>query len=149
MGKGNNGRYLDSSQSMQRLFQHHFFSLLDKYFEPPPFPLDMRSNRKRRGLLALRGKSIVKPVGEVICIRKFYLPGIPIMWRHNGGFPSIHWKRRAKYKMATTIENDSDYFLQENPYPISTFHQLFDAERQGHYCKGTKMSNTYFYLKVS
>ena len=66
------------------------------------------------------------------------------MWRHNGGFPSIHWKRRAKYKMATTIENDSDYFLQENPYPISTFHQLFDAERQGHYCKGTKMSNTYF-----
>ena len=28
-------------------------------------------------------------------------------------------------------------------YPISTFHQLFDAERQGHYCKGTKMSNTY------
>ena len=27
----------------------------------------------------LSGKSIVKPVGEVICIRKFYLPGIPIM----------------------------------------------------------------------
>ena len=46
--------------------------------------------------------------------------------------------------MATTIENDSDYFLQENPYPISTFHQLFDDERQGHYCKGTKMSHTYF-----
>ena len=41
------------------------------------------------------GKSIVKPVGEVICIRKCYLPGIPIMWRHNGGFPSIHWKRRS------------------------------------------------------
>ena len=43
------------------------------------------------------GKSIVKPVGEVICIRKFYLPGIPIMWRHNGGFPSIHWKRRSAH----------------------------------------------------
>ena len=25
------------------------------------------------------GESIVKPVGEVICIRKIYLPGIPIM----------------------------------------------------------------------
>ena len=29
--------------------------------------------------LFISGKSIVKPVGEVICIRKFYLPGIPIM----------------------------------------------------------------------
>ena len=54
--------------------------------------------------------------------------------------------RQVQNGYGTTIENDSDYFLQENPYPISTFHQLFDAERQGHYCKGTKMSNrsTYF-----
>jgi hypothetical protein len=32
--------------------------------------------------------------------------------------------------------HDQPDFLQANPYPINTFNQLYDAHRQGVYCKG-------------